>query len=265
MVRHAVAVGADPDQEQAVQEPPTSPVFDLAEELASGVRDADRAWHFIGRFAAACGRPLMGGGCDEAELLEAENRLGLTLPTTMRHLYRLIGQRDDLTSAQDHLLRPDQLRVDESGQVLVFRYENQAVARWGVEIATIEQADPPVVYQSFIVEATVPWQPFLARLSLACLEMVLSEWLMSSEVFHDNRELDNATVAALEHQFSRLPLPDYPMWAAPSGPPTRWFYGMDAVLRDDARTWLWVQAASTDAIDAIRRALPGDWIMSGDS
>jgi len=41
--------------------------------------------------------------------------------------------------------------VDESGQVLVFRVENQAVARWGVEIATIEQADPPVVLQSYAV------------------------------------------------------------------------------------------------------------------
>jgi hypothetical protein len=259
-------VGAEPDQEETGQELPTSPAFDLPEELASGVRDADRAWQFIARFAAACGRPLVSGdGCDEAELLEAEDRLGLTLPTTMRHLYQLIGRREDLTSAQDRLLRPDQLRVDESGQVLVFRLENQAVARWGVDIATIEQADPPVVYQSFAVAATLPWQPFLGRLSLACLEMVLSEWLMSNEVFHDNRELDDATVTVLEHQFSRLPLPDYPMWAVPSGPPTRWFYGMEAVLRDDARSWLWVQAASPNAIDAVRRALPGDWIMSGDS
>ena len=52
---------------------------------------------------------------------------------------------------QDRLLRPDHFCVDESGQVLVFRVENQAVARWGVEIATIEQADPPVVLQSYAV------------------------------------------------------------------------------------------------------------------
>jgi hypothetical protein len=263
-------VEADNGQQQAGQDPPISPAFDLAGELASGVRDADRAWHFIDRFAAACGRPLVSGdGCDEAQLLEAENRLGLTLPTAMRHLYRLMGRRDDLTSAQDHLLRPDQLYVDESGQVLVYRSENQAVARWGVEIAMIEQTDPPVVYQSFAVAATLPWQPFLARLSLACLEMVLSEWMISSGdgsgVFDDNRELDYATLTALEHQFSRLLLPDYPMWAEPSGPPTRWFYGLKAVLRDDARSWLWVQATSPDAIGQVRRALPGDWIMSGDS
>jgi hypothetical protein len=53
------------------------------------------------------------------------------------------------------------------------------------------------------------------------------------------------------------------MWAEQTFPSTRWFYGMDAVLRDDGRLWLWVQATSPGAIDAIRRALPGDWIMSG--
>jgi hypothetical protein len=186
----------------------------------------------------------------------------------MRRLYRLIGRRGDLISTQDHLLPPHQLRVDESGQILVFRVENQGVARWGVEIASTEQEDPPVTFQSFAAEATPPWQPFLRRFSLACLEMVLSEGLMASHangVFDDNRDLDEATMTAVERRFSRLPLPDYPMWAIQSGMPTRWFYGMGAVLRDDGREWLWVWATSPDAMNAIRTAFPGDWIMSGDN
>jgi len=94
--------------------------------------------------------------------------------------------------------------------------------------------------------------------------MVLSEWMLSGTAFHDNRELDDATLSALEYQFSRLPMPDYPSWAEPSGPPTRWFYGMGVVFRDDARSWLWVRATSPNAIAAIRRTLPGEWMMSSD-
>jgi hypothetical protein len=262
-------VAVDPDQEQAGQEPPIPPTFDLPAELASAVRDADGAWQFISDFAAARGRPLgSADGCDEAELRHAEGRLGLTLPAAVRQLYRLIGRRPDLTSGQDHLLAPTRLRLDESGQVLVFRTENQGTARWGVEVAAIEQADPPVVFQSFAAEATPPWQPFLDRFSLACLEMVLSEWMISTGgdgVCDDNRDLDDETATAVEQQFSRLPLPDYPTWAVQSGRPTRWFYGMGAVLREDGREWLWVLATSSHAMNAIRSAFPADWIMSGDN
>jgi hypothetical protein len=266
-VGHAVAVDADESRERAETELPMDLEFDLPQELASGVRDADGAWQFIGRFAAASGRPLVNGdGCDEVELREAEIRLGLTLPESLRHLYRLMGRRDDLTSVQDRLLRPNQLRVDESGRVLVFRIENQNVAQWGVELATIEQADPPVVFKSDAVESssTTSWQPFLGRLLLTCVEMVLSEWMLSGTAFHDNRELDDATVRVLEHRFSRLPFPDYPLWAVPFGPPMRWFCGMGAVLRDDAREWLWVRATSPETIAAIRRTFPGEWNMVED-
>lgn len=254
------------DQERAGADASATSVFDLPGELASAVRDADQAWQFIDRFAAACGTPLASGdGFAETDLVEAEERLGFALPTSVRHLYRLIGRRDDLTRRQDMLLRPDQLCVDESGQVLVFRVENQAVTQWGIEIATIQQADPPVVFQPYPVGSSEPpWQPFLRRFSSACLEMVLSEWMLSSAAEYDNRELDEATVIALEQQFSRQPLPDYPMWAEWPGPPTRWFHGMGAVLRDDARSWLWVWATSADAMGAIRTALPGDWIMGSD-
>jgi hypothetical protein len=41
----------------------------------------------------------------------------------------------------------------------------------------------------------------------------------------------------------------------------RWFSGLGAVLRDDAGQWLWVRAASSEGIAAVRRALPGVWLM----
>jgi hypothetical protein len=88
--------------------------------------------------------------------------------------------------------------------------------------------------------------------------MILSEWLISGNAFGANLHLDDETVALLESQFRRLPLPDYPRWA--DAGPVRWFEGLGAILREDAETWLWVHAASADGIAAVQRALPGEWL-----
>jgi hypothetical protein len=52
------------------------------------------------------------------------------------------------------------------------------------------------------------------------------------------------------------------MWPEPDGPPTRWFTTGDALLRADGETWLWVRATGPDALTAIRRTLPGDWMAA---
>jgi hypothetical protein len=149
--------------------------------------------------------------------------------------------------------------------VLVFRRENQSVAEWGVPVSAFAEPDPPVLYrlQSF-QPAERLWQPFLDRVSLAFVEMVLCEWMLAAEEHDDNRELDEEAIASLERRFRRLPIPDYPMWAVPGGRPTRWFTGPDAILRDDAGCWLWVRAESAGAIAAVRQALPGYWLMVED-
>lgn len=233
--------------------------FDLPGELADGVRDAAGAWQFLQRFAAAYTRPIAPtDGCSDEELRAAEVRLGFPLPDALREVYRLVGRRDDLTRTQDILLTPDKLDVDDSGEVLVFRVENQYVAQWGVPLRTAGEPDPPVVLGRCPAEWA--WMPFLDRVSLAAVEMVLSEWMLSGGDFYDNRELDGEGIDALEARFSRLPMPDYPMWAARNGRPMRWFHGQGAVLRDDAGVWLWARAASLEGLAAVRRALPGDWM-----
>lgn len=238
--------------------------FNLQRELESAVRNAAGAWHFIGRFAETCATALRPeDGCDEVELQAAEARLAFALPASLREAYTLIGKRFDLTRVQDRLLTPDQVHVDDTGTVLIFRVENQHVAEWGVPLPAVSESDPPVVFRlDSVPEAERAWQPFVERVSLACVEMVLSEWMFSGERFIDNRELDDGAVASLEGQFRPLPIPDYPLWAG--GGPIRWFQGMGAILRMDAGTWLWVRAGSADAIAAVRRALPGDWLMDGE-
>ncbi len=131
-----------------------------------------------------------------------------------------------------------------------------------MRLADLDRPDPPVVFRldSFRPEERV-WQPFLDRVSLACVEMVLSEWMLSSGDWADNRELDPCAVEALEARFARLPMPDYPLWAEPDGPPVRWFGSEGVVLRDDASAWVWVHAVSAQRLADVRHAMPGDWLM----
>jgi hypothetical protein len=217
-----------------------NPALNLHQELETAVRDAAGAWQFVRRFAETFATALVAAdGCDD-----------------------LVGKRNDLTRSQDRLLVPDQVHVDDTGQVLVFRVENQHVVQWGIPLSMVTEPDPPVVFRlDSASQAERAWRPFLERVSLACVEMVLSEWLSSGEEFADNRELDDEAIVLLENQFRRLPMSDYPFWAEPGGGPMRWFERRGAILRENPGTWLWVRAASAEGIAAVRNALPGEWVM----
>jgi hypothetical protein len=241
--------------------------FDVAGEIAASLGDRNGAWRFIRRFAESWLTPLADAdGCREADLRAAEERLKVGLPTALSEAYALLGRREDLTSVQDRLLGPDELKVDQIGQVLVFRVENQHVASWGVPLAGYEQPDPPVVLRSGASQAQrdAGWEPYMERFSLACVEMVLSESLFTGAVeLGDNRPLDAAAAALLEQRFARLAIPDYPLWAEPDGL-VRWFGGPGVILRDDGGTWLWVRARTVAALEVVRATLPGEWLMVPD-
>ncbi|MFC5004717.1 hypothetical protein ACFPIJ_43690 [Dactylosporangium cerinum] len=129
--------------------------------------------------------------------------------------------------------------------------------------SAVAEPDPPAVFR---LESSRPaeraWQPYFDRVSVACVEMALSEWMLSGEMLTDNRELDDEARVSLEQHFRRLPIPDYPLWAG--GGPMRWFEGPGAILREDAGTWLWVRATSADAIAAVRQVVPGEWLDGGE-
>jgi hypothetical protein len=206
-------------------------------------------------------------GCPADALDAAERRLGLRLPVALREAYALLGRREDLTSRQDRLYAPDELKLDATGSVLVYRIENQNCAQWGIPIADLHQPDPPTVFHQYGF-AEAEWRPWLDRVSLAVLEMVLSEALLGADwgtVYYGNRPLDAAAVGLLERHFTRLAVPDYPLWAEPDGPPVRWFAGPDVLLRDDGDVWLWVLTRTLTALDAVmEEILPGDWIDVGE-
>lgn len=191
----------------------------LAEAVAGGQVAVER---FIIQFASNWLAPSEAGdGYTEAELAAAETRLGVRLPSALRTAYRLFGRRDDLMRTQDYLLEPPRLYLDDEDRMLVFRTENQNVTCWGVPVHSLHLDDPPVVFRlDRLGGAACGWGRWFDRLSLACIEMVLSESLMSGAVdLCDNRELDDAAITVLERSFSRIGLPDYPLWAVPDGPP----------------------------------------------
>ncbi|MEU6716315.1 hypothetical protein ABZ897_33030 [Nonomuraea sp. NPDC046802] len=223
---------------------------------------ADRlgAWRFIREFAATWRSPLTDDdGFSAADLDAAEARLGLRLPAALREAYELFGRRTDLTSLQDDLLSPADLKIEDGA--LVFRVENQAVVIWGIQIAELNQPDPPVVLRTNMADKNAEtWDRWMDRFSHACVEIVLSESLFSFDELGDNRELSDDEASLLEQRFTRLPLPDYPT-SQTTVPAVRWFADQDLIIRDDQRVWVWARARTAEALDQIRTELPGDWMM----
>jgi hypothetical protein len=225
-------------------------------DLQLALTDRAAAWTFIRDFAAEWVSPLTADdGCDATELDAAETRLGVRLPAALREAYRLFGRREDLTANQDRLVPPDKLTVDHG--MLVFREENQWVALWGVRLEDLDQDDPPVVMWVSLADPTADAiSPWLDRLSVACVEMVLSESLFVPEELSDSLELAEGDVEAMDQWCTRLPLPNYPQ-----GENTRWYTAPDLLLRNDSDSWLWVRARTPEALEDARDRLPGEWQM----
>ncbi|WP_030987232.1 hypothetical protein [Streptomyces sp. NRRL WC-3744] len=236
--------------------------FDVAQALDGGVSDRDRAWTFIRSFAAAWGEPLVENvGSLTAELARAEATLGCSLPAALHEVHALVGTRPDLVANQDPLLPPHEMFVhDECGGVLVFRSENQGCAFWGVRLTDLDQEDPPV-----LVQARHGWMPFMDRVSLACVELVLSEALFGGGGrLYNACELPADLLRKVPEQFKQVPLPDYPMWTGPEDFPVRWFSAPGKLLRQDGlgvHSWLHVRGRTRTDLDAICATIPGRWSL----
>jgi hypothetical protein len=238
--------------------------FDIARELASGLDDRHAAWRFIRGFAANWLTPLTDDdGCTDAELDAAEARLGVRLPAALREAYGLFGRRHDLTSSEDTFLGPAGLYLADTGDALIFRVGCQDVAHWGVLVADLDKADPPVVMRIMLRDdRDEAWQPWLASLSSTCMEMVLSESLYAEEGLGDDKEQGDDETRRLEQRYTRLALPEYPTPEV-GEVAVRWFTGPDVVLREDQEGFLWARARTVAALRAVRRDLPGYWLVAG--
>ncbi|MFG2364392.1 SMI1/KNR4 family protein [Streptomyces mirabilis] len=234
---------------------------DVSVALRGGAQTRSRTWDFVRWFTDAwMGCPLrVEDGCDEAELAAAEADLGFELPAALREGFELFGRRDDLTRQQDPLVRPSGLYVDEAlSGVLVFRRENQDCACWGIPLEEIEQDDPPVV-----VESREGWIPFFDRMSLAWVELVLSESLFGADSLYDACELPDTLVPNLQARYARVDLPDHPMWASKDDSPVRWYAAPGRLVRRDGiedQSWIHARGRTPADLETIRAELPGPWV-----
>ncbi|WP_244409627.1 SMI1/KNR4 family protein [Streptomyces albofaciens] len=236
--------------------------FDVAETLIGGCPTRADAWAFVQAFAAAWSTPLMPtDGFTSADVQRAEERLGFRLPVALREAYGLFGRRRDLVARQNPLLEPDELLLDPSGELLVFRSENQGCAGWGVALADLSREDPPVALFGDRLPGSSRLH-FLDRLSLACVETVLSEGATASRTEGRTCQATAEVVACLEEKFAPVALPPYPAWFEPMGQPVRWFSasGLLLCLEPGLEGMDLVVAGRTTA--DVRRAveaIPGAW------
>ena len=235
--------------------------FEMVQSLSAGVEDRGGAWQFIRGFAANWTDGLGDDhGWGEADLAAAEERLGVPLPLALREAYLLFGRRRDLTSNHDDLLSPPELYLDAAKEALVFRHENQGAASWGILLTELAHEDPAVVIRADLADKDAEvWEGWLERLSLAFVEIVLSESLHVPEELCDFlSDLGDDGIEVLEQNCTRLPFPAYPMGEEEPG--IRWFFGPDVLLRDDGRVALLARARTGEALDHIRDLITGDWL-----
>jgi hypothetical protein len=115
------------------------------------------------------GRRLKSGdGVPAREILAAERRLGIRIPTSLADFYRSAGRARDYTSVFNNLVSPGELSV-ESGK-LVFMEENQAVVLWGTDVAA-EPSDDPPTYQATNAKPLV-WESVNERCSVFLIVML---------------------------------------------------------------------------------------------
>lgn len=234
--------------------------FDLTRPPTAAAEDRQATWDFVRGFAEHwTDAPLReADGSPEADLTAAEERLGLRLPAALREAYALFGGRGDLTSNHDTLRAPAELYVDESGEALVFRDENQGAARWGILLSDLSLDDPPVRIRPDLADRSRErWEPWLERTSLTFLDTVLSEATEAPDHLVDFLEVpDEGIVAALERDGTLLPFPA----PQPGEPAVRWFLYAGVLVRATGDEWLHVRGRTEKAVAGLREALDGDWL-----
>jgi hypothetical protein len=77
-----------------------------------------------------------------ADIDDAEKRLGVRLPGSLKEYYLVAGREKRINQLHNRLLPPEKLRIDS--ERLVFMEENQWVVYWGVPAVRETEPDAAV-------------------------------------------------------------------------------------------------------------------------
>lgn len=113
-------------------------------------------------------------------LREAELRLGIKLPQSLRDLYQSMGRVDALCKAHNVIRQPDQLVLEEG--YLIFMDENQDVVTWGLPEGSVDV--DPIVWQR---NNTPPTEWFSEKKPLTRLLAEMFEWYCEIGVLEARR------------------------------------------------------------------------------
>jgi len=190
-------------------------------------------------------------GIDESELLDAEARIGMVLPRSLRAAHRQILTSPGMNS-QDRFIPAASLRADDG--FLIFRVENQGCAYWAVRAD--DCSDDPHVWISTMGDT---WQPDNGPLSSFIVDSALSEAIFTAE-HCNNGSIDPDQVPPLRAHYSELDVELFTFWPEPLSHRV-FFGGVDTLIAVDADTWLWVACRSEEALARATGIVPTDWLM----
>ncbi|MEV0560512.1 hypothetical protein [Dactylosporangium sp. NPDC050588] len=99
-------------------------------------------------------------------------------------------------------------------------------------------------------------------MSLAAVEMVLSESLFSTGHVLSAGDLAEDVLAAVLARLRRMPFPEYPMWAGEAVSPVRWYAAPGLLVRIDGpapQALLWASGQDERDLGLISEVLPDYW------
>lgn len=210
--------------------------LDLAEAVARSSESREAAWEFVSDFAAVWLDSALrrGDGYRENEIGAAEEKLATPLPRALKDAFMKFGRRSDLVRSQERLLAPWELHFDDTGEVLIFRVENQGAAEWGIPVDRLRDEDPATVYRlSAADRESSRWVPWIPRSSLAFVELILWESLFAgSPSLRWQLPFRSENKRSLESGFRRLDFPDFPDTSIIVSYKftVRWYAGEGAIL-----------------------------------
>lgn len=108
-------------------------------------------------------------GFSAEEIIQAEQRLNISFPETLKEYYLLLGKNKSLNQVYNRLFSPSEM--DFADDFLVFYEEYQQVCYWAIKKEDLQKENPPV-YEGYLNEnEAFEWYLSHASISLFWLEM----------------------------------------------------------------------------------------------